>query len=339
MGKNTFTSHKIEDRSYIAFVKREIREKVTQGNFKESKIGEIDILISELTSNLVKHAGGGELLYRLTWEEGSSIFEVFCIDKGGGMANVAEMMKDGVSTTRTLGQGLGAIQRLSDVAQVYSIPNWGTIVYAKVSSAEEQYVKREKVFFKEAAIEVPKPGEIACGDGYAVKRTADETHIFLGDGLGHGLYAQEAVQTAIRSFYQCQEVYPSDILRFIHNDVKKTRGLVATVARLQHSKKTWQVCGIGNIHARLFEGISFKAFMSYNGIVGLNLPNTLNNHEMEAQNHQFLIMASDGLGVRWELNRYPAIFKYNAMIIAAALYKDFCRGHDDASILVGKTTF
>ncbi len=111
---------------------------------------------------------------------------------------------------------------------------------------------------------------------------------------------------------------------------------MGTVARLQHAQKTWQVCGIGNIHTRIYEGLAFKIFMSYNGIIGLNLPNTLNNHRMEIQQNQFLIMASDGLSTRWDLSHYPAIFKSNAAIVAAALYKDFCRGHDDASILVGK---
>ena len=338
MGKHTFTSHRIEERSYVAFVKREIHEKVAQENFKESRIGEIDILVSEMTSNLIKHANGGELLYRLYWENERCVFEVFCLDKGAGMNNVAQMVRDGVSTTNTLGQGLGAIQRLSDVSRIYSIPGWGTIVYAKVLSVAPELFQREKIVFESTAIEVCKPGEMVCGDGHAIRETPEETHIFFGDGLGHGLYAQEAVQTAIRSFYQSPPGQPADMLRYIHNDVKKTRGLVATVARLQHKEKKWQGCGIGNIHSRLFEGLSFKSFMSYNGIIGLNLPNTLNNHQAEAVNNQFLMMASDGLGTRWDLNKYPAIFKYSPPVVAAALYKDFCRGHDDASVLVGKVT-
>ncbi len=337
MGKNTFTSHRIEDRSYVAFVKREIHEKLILENFKTSKIAEIDILVAELTSNLIKHVGSGELLYRLSWQEERHVFEIFCLDKGVGM-NVPQMMRDGISTTKTLGQGLGAIQRLSDFSQVYSIPGWGTVVYARVLSVSDPIYRPGKVFFEEAVIEVPKLGEIACGDGYSIKKSAEETHIFLGDGLGHGIYAQEAVQAAIRSFQQCTDVQPADILRCIHNDVKKTRGLVGTVARLQHTKKSWQICGVGNIHTRVYEGLSSKIFMSYNGIIGLNLPNTLHNHPMEVQQNQFLMMASDGLSTRWDLNRYPTIFKSNTAIIAAALYKDFCRGHDDATILVGKVT-
>lgn len=108
------------------------------------------------------------------------------------------------------------------------------------------------------------------------------------------------------------------------------------VARLQHAKKSWQVCGVGNIHARIFEGMSFKIFMSHNGIIGLNLPHSLHSHAVEAQSNQVLIMASDGLGTRRDMNRYPTIFKYDNTVVGAILYKDFCRGHDDATVLVGK---
>jgi anti-sigma regulatory factor (Ser/Thr protein kinase) len=339
MGKDSFTSHRIEDRSYVAFVKREIHEKVSLMSFKESKVGEIDILVSELTSNLIKHAGSGELLYRLSWENERDVFEIFCLDKGPGMTDVPQMVRDGISTTNTLGQGLGAIQRLSDVSRIYSIPGWGTIVYAKVLSSPQETFQREKKIFENTVLEVPKPGEVACGDGHAIKELPGETCIFFGDGLGHGLYAQEAIQAAVRSFHQCPPGQPTDILRFINNDVKKTRGMVATVARLLHKEKVWQVCGIGNIHTRLFDGLGFKTFMSYNGIIGLNLPNTLNNHQAEAGHNQFLIMASDGLGTRWDLGKYPAIFKHGTSVVAAALYKDFCRGHDDSSVLAGKVTF
>lgn len=338
MGKDTFTSHRIEDRSYVAFVKREIHERVALGSFKESKAGEIDILVSELTSNLIKHAERGELLYRLTWENERDVFEIFCIDNGPGMSNVPNMLRDGVSTTNTLGQGLGAIQRLSDFSRIYSIPEWGTIVYARVYSSPVEGIHKAKNVLENTVIEVPKPGELVCGDGYAIREMPGETCIFLGDGLGHGLYAQEAVQAAIRAFHQCPVREPVEMLRFIHSNVKKTRGLVATIACLKHKERTWRVCGIGNIHTRLFDGLSFKSFMPYNGIIGHNLPTTLNAHQAEASGNQFLVMASDGLGTRWDLAKYPTIFKQGASIVAAALYKDFCRGHDDASVLVSKIT-
>ena len=40
------------------------------------------------------------------------------------------MMKDGSSSTNTLGHGLGAINRLSDFFQIYSMRDWGTVSYS-----------------------------------------------------------------------------------------------------------------------------------------------------------------------------------------------------------------
>jgi hypothetical protein len=39
---------------------------------------------------------------------------------------------------------------------------------------------------------------------------------------------------------------------------------------------------------------------------------------------------------RWELTRYPSISKFDNIVLAAALYKDFSRRNDDSSIFIGK---
>ena len=132
-----FTSYVIEDRSFVAFIKREIHSKIAQENFSSLRAGEIDIIVSELTSNLIKHAGSGELLYRISNREDITEFEIVCIDNGKGIENVPLMMKDNISTTNTLGHGLGAIQRLSDLFQIFSLRQWGTIAYSKVLSKKQ----------------------------------------------------------------------------------------------------------------------------------------------------------------------------------------------------------
>ena len=92
MDNGFFFTYKIEDRSYISFIKREIHNTLTQGGFGSLRTGEIDIIVSELTSNLIKHANGGELLYRLTAGERSKAMEIYCIDRGPGTNDIARMM-------------------------------------------------------------------------------------------------------------------------------------------------------------------------------------------------------------------------------------------------------
>jgi anti-sigma regulatory factor (Ser/Thr protein kinase) len=339
MDRNFFTSYKIEDRSYLAMIKREIHKEVLRAGFPPARAAEIDIIVAELTSNLIKYAGGGELLFRLEQEKGLTRFETICLDDGDGMVNVPQMMRDGVSTGTSLGQGLGAIHRLSDLFQVYSLKQWGTVAYSKVFSRKQDGPPPSARPWKAQMLSTPKPGEDVCGDGFFVKEFKGGIQFFHGDGLGHGLQAYEAVRLAIAAFKICPDKDPPAVLRFIHNEVKKSRGLVGMVAALDFKTGVWKFCGIGNIAARIYEGLVFKSFMSYNGILGLHLPGALSANEYAGQSGQCLIMGSDGLRSNWDLSRYPGVLKYDSTILAAILYKDYGRKTDDASVLVGKINF
>ncbi len=337
MANDFFFNYKIEDRSYVSFVKREIHNLIAKAEFSSTRAGELDIVVSELLSNLIKHAGSGEIFYRLSEEDNNKAFEIYCIDSGPGNNNIAKMMKDGMSSSNTLGHGLGAIERLSNFFQIYSMAKWGTVAYVKIlmnEPAKKTTPARNTIHLD--ALQVCIPGEEICGDGYHIKKTGDETQIFLGDGLGHGPKAHEAVATAIDAFKACEETDPVDILRYMHQKVKKTRGLVGSIASYHHLRKEWKTCGVGNITTRFYEGISSRRVMCHNGIIGLNIPAIMNTQVIADTNYQHIIMFSDGIRNHWELSQYPTILKYASPIVAAAIFKDNARGTDDMTLLIGK---
>lgn len=334
-----FTSYSIEDRSYIAYLKREIHREVAAGNFTEQRSGEIDIIVSEICSNLVKYATRGEVLYRIHHtDEKESTFEILAVDKGPGIPDIARVMRDGVSTSATLGHGLGAIERLSNTFNIYSVPDWGTIVYSKVTTLQSGFVRKENLDLDVRGLVIAKPREVECGDHYRIKRTKNDVRVFLGDGLGHGKFAQEAVLAAGNFFFESDETNPVDLVRQMHEKVRRTRGLVATIAIFDRKMNEWRICGVGNISTRLYQGIMYKNYMSYNGTIGLNLPNSLNYSTLPAERNQYLVMCSDGIRSRWDLSKYQSILKYDNMIMAACIYKDFNRGTDDSSILISKVS-
>lgn len=333
----TFTSYQVEDRSYVAYIKREIHREVMHCNFTGKQVAEIDIIVAELSSNLVKHAGSGELLYRAqNIDDKNAEFEILSIDGGPGISDPVRMMKDGASTTNTLGQGLGAMNRLSTTFQLFSMPEWGTVAYSKYSTGKQSSPKGKILDLDIHALCVNKANEVVSGDGYYVKRTSSTVNIFFGDGLGHGEYAHEAVSRASKAFVDCKVNEPVEILRHMHENVRRSRGLVATIAVLDLQQKIWKICGVGNIMTRLYSGISYKNYMAYNGTLGLNIPNSLKDSVFQAEKNQHVIMASDGIRSRWDLTKYPSILKYDGTVLAAAIYKDFTRRTDDASILTAK---
>jgi anti-sigma regulatory factor (Ser/Thr protein kinase) len=334
-----FQSYSIDDRSYVAFVKREIHSCLAQSDFSKNRIAEVDIVVSELTSNLLKHAGHGDFLWRLTViSPDMSLLEMITIDAGPGIADVPRAMKDGVSTKNTLGQGLGAISRLADHFQIYSLPEWGTVCHVMMNAgpAAVQTGIKPANDVEMKWLSVPKAKETYCGDGVAIKKSKDFVKVMVADGLGHGFHAHEAVQKAKEYFLQTTDMEPVDIIHGLHSAVRKTRGMVASVAVLNFRERRWKICGVGNIATRLYGGMMFKHYMAYNGIVGLNIPGSIKETVVDAERNQQLIMCSDGIRTRWDLTKYPSVYKYDSMLLAAALYKDFSRGTDDSSIFIGK---
>ena len=79
--------------------------------------------------------------------------------------------------------------------------------------------------------------------------------------------------------------------------------------------------------------------MSHNGIVGMNIPNTMHDFTAEANHFQTIVMCSDGIRTRWELSKYNGLLKYDAGIIASVLFKEHARRNDDMTVLVGKVNY
>ncbi len=325
----------VADRSYFSLVKKDIHQLGVQQAFSAERTGQLDIIVAELCSNLIKHARHGQLIVKHIEEHGNKGVEIISVDSGPGIADVKRMMLDGTSTKNTLGHGLGAIQRLSDKFDIYSQKDWGTIILSRIfQNPLAHYIP--KFTTEVQALVLPKKGEVLCGDGFYYKHSNRLFKLFVGDGLGHGPEAAKAVDEAINSFKFCHEENPVDIIKYIHSTVKKTRGLVGTVVTFDFETKEWSICGVGNIMTKIGNFYQSKNYMSYNGILGHNIPNTLKEQRTAYEPGQYLIVCSDGIKTKWELSNYTGIYKNDLSIVAAAAYKDHTRNTDDSSIVVAK---
>lgn len=330
----THISFTADDRSYFSLIKKEIHRKALEAGMSELKINQIDLIVAEMTSNLFKYSDDGELLLGVFSNGGSPYVELISIDNGPGMINPSRMMQDGVSTSNTLGHGLGSMKRLSDVFELYSQIGWGTIVLSRVYNDPEQAKVKAKVIIN--PIVVFKPGETTSGDGFTFKKTDKYLKMMLADGLGHGPEANHAINEAAAAFKVFPDYSPSATIRFIHQAIKKTRGAVINILCYDYAKRMWSSVGVGNIAARMSGPVNFKNHMSYNGIVGHNIPNTLNDQEYAADEYNQVMLCSDGIKTRIDMARYPMMYKYDLTILAAAIYKDHARRNDDMSVVIAK---
>lgn len=332
----------LQDKSFSNIVKRDITRIAESYAFSEADVGKINIIVSELTSNLLKHATqGGELLVKPIDRNG---IEIISIDRGPGMADTQRMLRDGTSTSGTAGEGLGAIQRLSNEFDIYSQPGTGTVIlsrffksYSKPPADAQKRAER----FEVATIMVPKQNELLCGDGCAVLMKDNNCHLIALDGLGHGANANEASTQAASSFLTDHKLDPADNLRRIHESIRKTRGAVGTIVHINASRKKLNYCGIGNIAGKIYtvdgatlSNMTSKNIISYNGIIGHNIPGTFSSQQTDWNNSSLLVLHSDGILTRWDLAKYPNLHRHDASILAAVIYRDYCRHTDDSLIVV-----
>jgi len=331
----THTSFVADDRSYFSLIKKDIHKLITNAGFPPGKVSEIDLIVSELTSNLHKHTtGGAELLVSICDEEGGNYVEIICIDNGPGIADISKVLADGYSSVNTLGHGFGSIKRLSDKFDIFSQAGWGTIVLVRVYKAPRK--DRRRKLANIYGLVVAKPGETDCGDGFYFQTTKNGFKILIADGLGHGKDANVAVNEAVHQFKLCTSESAVETIRFIHQGIRKTRGMVGNVFLFNSTTKKWTISGVGNIATRLMSGFEQKNYLPYNGIIGHNIPGTMNDVIYTQEEYNQFVACSDGIRSRWDAQKFPLIYKADPMILAAAIYKEYARRTDDMSVIICK---
>jgi len=332
----TYVRFAANERSYFSILKKEIRLKAEIAGFDTKKLNDIDLIISEITSNLQKYAKDGEVLAGLFYEQDNCYLELISIDQGPGMSSPYNMMADGFSSENNLGMGLGSIKRLSDKFDIYSIKGWGTIILSRVYQKKQQPKSGLAARIEIRPLVIAMPGQTISGDGTYYSIDERYFKLFVADGLGHGQEANHAVREAVIAFKASNHASPSAILRDIHLSITKTRGLVGTIVVFDLAEKIWKMAGVGNITMRMSNFLDNKNQMSHNGIVGHNIPNTMNDQEVALNNFHQVTLCSDGIKPRWELAKYPGINRCDLSIQAAAIYKDYARHADDMSVVIAK---
>lgn len=329
------TRFALPDRSYQGVIRSELRKFAESAGFKNKRLAEIEIIVAEITSNLVKYATkGGEILARKYVGQDKGI-ELIAIDQGPGISRPVTMLEDGQSSGNSLGQGLGAIKRLSDIFDMYSLVNWGTVLYSRIYLDKKSVLKVDGLDVN--IISVPKQGETACGDSWFYQKKGKRSLLSVIDGLGHGPQAYIAASRAVEALNTYAQLKPNEQCKTVHGELRKTRGAVLTIASLDEQNRQVTYTGVGNISMKIVSPGRTQTCNSYNGIVGHILPSSLNeHHSVWDLRHDVIIMHSDGLSARWDLQKYPRIQQHHGIIICAALYKDHRRESDDSTVLVAK---
>lgn len=298
--------------------------------FGEVAAGRVALVITELGTNLVKHAKQGRLL--IGWrgsDQQASEIEILSIDEGPGIVDIEKCMRDGFSTGGTPGTGLGAAQRLADDFDIHSAVPSGTLIVARLRDKPHCHDGA----FRYGAVATAAPGETVSGDSWGLAMDGLEAAVFMADGLGHGPMAEVASKTALAQFQRNPFKDLSALIENAHEMLRSTRGAAVTAAKLDAQNSMIHSTGAGNVIMRLFSGITDRTLLTQHGTVGLQI----RKPEVVATPwpaHAAFVIHTDGIMQRWPSAVLTPLLGRDPSLSAALLLRDFCRGRDDATVLV-----
>ena len=320
------------DSSHTGHARRQAIAMASAIGFSELRQGQLAIIVTEAARNIAAHGVRGEIILSPWHFKGDSGIDVLALDSGQGIADIGRSLEDGYSTAGTPGQGLGAMSRLAAVLQIYSSPGKGTAVFARVL-AESPSAESAATDYYLGAVSLAMSGETACGDAWSVAHSAGRSIYIVADGLGHGPFAAEAAQEAIRVFEESCNLTPTRILANVHGALAKTRGAAVSIAEIQHDKGLLNYAGVGNIAGSILQDGKARSLISMNGTLGHTV-GKIQHFSYPWEANSSLIMHSDGLATRWSFEQFPGLAARHPALIAGVLYRDFCRKRDDVTILI-----
>jgi anti-sigma regulatory factor (Ser/Thr protein kinase) len=343
-------SIEIKDEAQVGTARRAVHSFASRLGFDETELAQLDIVVQEIGTNAARYATeGGWLHYTTTLGEAAGI-ELFYWDTGPGIYDLDRAIRDGVSTSGSLGAGLGAIRRLMDEFDVYSTLRTtsrlslaarrtfhGTALVARkwLSKENEENAPGSDEARRYGVWSRPHPGEESNGDAYFICERGERTLLSVIDGLGHGAGAQEAADVAVDQLEEWTGESLEEVLPQLHNSLRSTRGAVIGAAIIDKTLGRFHYAGVGNVMARVYGAPEHASPVSANGTLGARLG------QLKVWTYAWgagatLIMASDGVSASWDMESYPGLLQHSPQLLAGILMRDYGRDTDDATVLVAR---
>lgn len=345
-----FHSQEIKDEAQVGTARRSVRRFAAPLGFGDDALAQIDIVVQELGTNAARYATGGGCLH---WTEApgeAAGLELFYFDKGPGIYDLERATRDGVSSGGSLGTGFGAMRRLLDEFDVFSIvkgttrrlahlrrTTHGTAILGRkwvaAASGEHGIERKRQQARRIGTWSRPRHGEDMNGDAYFIAEHEGETLLAVVDGLGHGRGAMAASSAALEVLAQWSGEPLDQVVLNVHDALRATRGAVMGAVVIDKEHNSLNYAGVGNVDVRMLGSSDPSRPIPANGTLGARLSN------VRVWPHRWtegttLVLASDGISASWDISVYPGLLGKSPQIIAGLLMRDFSRSSDDATVLV-----
>ncbi|HEY6483839.1 MAG TPA: ATP-binding protein [Steroidobacteraceae bacterium] len=319
----------VTERSQIGAARRAAVTLCESHGLDTTQAGKLALCVTEAGTNIVKHAGSGQILLRVLERGATRGIEMLALDRGPGIVNVGASLRDGASSAGGQGIGLGAMARLGEGFEMYAPPGRGTAVRLELWPQPPPAPTETAL----GVVCLPKAGETEPGDAWTVVDVGARRWVLVADGLGHGPEAARAAHAATRVLESQPQDGPAAVIQRCHRALAPTRGAAVGVASLALNDERGSFAGVGNICCCLEAGQDRRQLISHHGTLGHTL-RRVQEFEFAFPSGGLLIFHSDGLATHWHLGEYPGLAGRHPGTIAGVLYRDHDRGRDDVTVVV-----
>jgi anti-sigma regulatory factor (Ser/Thr protein kinase)/serine/threonine protein phosphatase PrpC len=303
--------------------------------FPAAHCDEIGLVVTELASNLIRHASGGTITLAPARSSGRTGIEVQSLDNGPGISDVERAITDGYSTAGGLGLGLGTVNRLMDELDISPGSSGGLHILCRRWVRAQPFAPRCGGLAFGAATRsyrlLPENGDV-----FLFKQWEGNALVGVIDGLGHGPLARRASQAARQYVEQHFDQTLDHVFRGAGRACHATRGVVMALARCDLARQRLTVASVGNIEVRLVGGAERFNLIVRRGIVGLNAPDpVVSEHPWTTAS--ILVMHSDGLRTHWAWDQFRDVARETPAAIARRLLLELGTLDDDATVVVARS--
>lgn len=315
----------IADEANVLYARRLFRNFLKSIKFDDFELDKMELIISELGTNIVKYGIRGIITARRIKYLSHIGVEIIAKDRGKGIQNILEFLnkKPIINTNSSLKSGLSAIYNLTDEFEYINSENGTVITLRKWLSFGDSNLKV-------SVISRPKPGEIKNGDAFFIKQLPQYSFFCVIDALGHGEQAEVTAKMAI-DFIKLYYYLPlSDIFLKCNDHIGSTRGIAMSICKIYTREKKTEYVGMGDVKLRVFGAPESFRIFNHNGTVGMNM------EPIKLQTYKYFsgstfILYSDGIA-DFELNQDT--LRLNPQAITSFIMEKYVRSSDDATVLV-----
>jgi len=177
----------------------------------------------------------------------------------------------------------------------------------------------------------PCLGERVSGDTVVIEHRDEILFLAIVDALGHGPQANAVASRAerfLRNGWSCDVL---DTMHQLHSELKGTIGAGAGLCVVDRVTREVRYAGVGNTVLRTF-GSQATRLVSADGIIGSRF-RTPAVQAAPLNESSIILMYTDGVSDRFDLEQYPQIIYHSASAIAHKIVASFGKPYDDATCM------